>query len=62
MDIRALRYFVAVAETSSFSRAAERMGVVQSAISHQIRALEEERGPNQLPSANAGLAEARAFT
>jgi len=44
MDIRALRYFVAVAESSSFSRAAERMGVVQSAISHQIRTLEEELG------------------
>ena len=44
MDLRSLRSFVAVADTASFSRAAEQMGVVQSAISHQIRALEEEVG------------------
>jgi DNA-binding transcriptional LysR family regulator len=42
MDIRNLRYFVAAAEASSFSRAAEEMNVVQSAISHQIRLLEDE--------------------
>lgn len=42
MDIRSLRYFVAVAENSSFSRAAEEIGVVQSAISHCIRNLEAE--------------------
>jgi len=44
MDIRSLRYFVAVADANSFSRAAEAVGVVQSAISHQIRTLEEECG------------------
>ena len=44
MDIRSLRYFVAVAEHSSFSRAAEEVGVVQSAISHTIRELEGEVG------------------
>lgn len=44
MDTRSLRYFVAVADHSSFSRAAEEVGVVQSAISHRIRALEDELG------------------
>jgi DNA-binding transcriptional LysR family regulator len=44
MDVRSLRYFIAVAEQRSFSRAAAEMSVVQSAISHQIRDLEDEVG------------------
>jgi DNA-binding transcriptional LysR family regulator len=44
MDVRALRYFVAVAEHNSFSRAAETLSVVQSAVSHRIRELEDEVG------------------
>jgi DNA-binding transcriptional LysR family regulator len=44
MDLRALRYFLAAAETQNLSRAAERLNVVQSALSHQIRGLEEELG------------------
>jgi DNA-binding transcriptional LysR family regulator len=44
MDVRSLRYFIAVAEHSSFSRAAGAVGVVQSAMSHSIRDLEEEVG------------------
>lgn len=39
-----MRYVVAVAETSSFTRAAERCHVVQSALSHQIARLERELG------------------
>ncbi len=42
MELRQLRVFVAVAEESSFTRAAEKLGYVQSNISGQIRALEEE--------------------
>ncbi|MGW0024762.1 LysR substrate-binding domain-containing protein [Rhodococcus sp. O3] len=44
MDFRQLRYFVAVGEESSFSRAAQRCFISQSAISHQIAKLENELG------------------
>lgn len=39
-----MRYAVALAEERSFTRAAERHFVVQSALSHQIKALENELG------------------
>ena len=39
-----MRYVVAVAEARSFTRAAERCHVVQSALSHQVKALETELG------------------
>lgn len=39
-----MRYVVAVAETGNFTRAAERCFVVQSALSHRIKALERELG------------------
>jgi len=44
MELRHLRYFVALAETLSFTRAAERVHVTQSTLSHQIRQLEDEVG------------------
>lgn len=39
-----MRYVIAVAETRNFTRAAERCHVVQSALSHQVKALEAELG------------------
>lgn len=44
VDLRQLSYVVAVAELSSFTRAAERCFVVQSALSHQVARLEQELG------------------
>jgi DNA-binding transcriptional LysR family regulator len=43
-DPTLLRAFVAVKETGSFTRAAQRLHLTQSAISHQIRRLEEQVG------------------
>jgi DNA-binding transcriptional LysR family regulator len=44
MELRHLRYFKAVAENGGFARAARLLHVAQSAISGQIRDLEEELG------------------
>ncbi|MFJ8814480.1 LysR family transcriptional regulator [Amycolatopsis thermoflava] len=44
MELRQLSYFVAVAEELSFTRASQRLRVVQSAVSTAIRALEREVG------------------
>jgi DNA-binding transcriptional LysR family regulator len=69
MDLRQLRYFVAVADASSFGRASTVLGIAQSALSTQIARLERElgidlfvRAPRTITLTSAGravLAEAR---
>ena len=42
MELRHLQHFIAVAEELNFTRAADRVHIVQSALSTSIRSLEEE--------------------
>ena len=44
MDLRALRYFVEVVRTNSFTRAAQTLHVTQPTISKMVKQLEQELG------------------
>lgn len=44
MDLRQLRYFIALNEYRSFARAADAMGITQPAFSRSIQGLEQEFG------------------
>jgi LysR family cyn operon transcriptional activator len=61
MELRHLRYFLAVADARSFTRAAERLHVTQPTLSHQIKQLETmvgtllfERGSKEIDLTAAG--------
>ena len=56
MDFRILRYFVAIAEEGSISRAAERLRIAQPALSAQVRNLESELGSPLLHRMPRGVA------
>ncbi|MGK5630518.1 LysR family transcriptional regulator [Streptomyces sp. URMC 123] len=56
MQFQQLVYFVAVAETRHFTRAAERVHVAQPSLSQQIRALERELGAELFSRARGNIA------
>ena len=55
MDLRILRYFLAVADEGNITRAAERLHVSQPALSTQLAALEDELGHKLLERSARGI-------
>src|SRR5271156_5043407 len=55
MELRHLRYFVAVAEALNFTKAATRQRVAQPALSRQVSDLEDELGVDLLKRTSHGV-------
>lgn len=55
MDFRSIQYFVQIAESGSITRAAERLGIAQPALSRHVRSLEEEMGTQLLTRLSRGV-------
>jgi LysR family transcriptional regulator, nitrogen assimilation regulatory protein len=55
MNVRQIEYFLAVADTGSLSRAASRLRIVQSALSRQMRLLEDDLGVPVLERHGRGM-------
>jgi DNA-binding transcriptional LysR family regulator len=62
LDLRLLRYFVAIAEHASFSAAAETLGVTQPALSQSLRRLEDIVGTPLIARAPRGSPRALTLT
>ena len=56
MELRHLRYFVAVAEELSFTKAAQKLRLAQPSLTRQVRNLEDEIGVRLLERANNRVA------
>ncbi len=56
MDLRQLRYFIAIAETGSFSAASARLRIAQPALSQHVKAMEAEIGVALLQRNPRGIA------
>jgi DNA-binding transcriptional LysR family regulator len=56
MELRHLRYFVAVAEALSFTKAAQKLRLAQPSLTRQVRNLEAEIGVRLLDRLNNGVA------
>jgi len=56
MELRHLRYFVAVAEALSFTKAAEKLRLAQPSLTRQVRNLEDEIGVQLLDRSNNRVA------
>jgi len=55
VDIRQLRYFVAIADHHSMSLASEKLGVAQPSLSHHVMRIEEELGVRLLVRSTRGV-------
>ena len=55
MELWQLRTFTAIAETLNFTKASEKLHLTQSAVSHQMKALEEELGVPLFIRAKSGV-------
>jgi DNA-binding transcriptional LysR family regulator len=65
MELRHIRYFLAVAEALNFTKAATRLRVAQPALSRQVADLEDELGVDLLKRTSHGVvltAEGKLFT
>ncbi|MBX9874945.1 MAG: LysR family transcriptional regulator, partial [Beijerinckiaceae bacterium] len=55
MDLRQLRYFAAIVEQGSFSKAATKLRVAQPALSQHLRHMEDELGVALLHRGTRGV-------
>ena len=62
MDLRQVRYFVAVAEAGGFSAASAALGVAQSALSRHVQCLEQDLGTRLFERGRRGVALTEAGT
>ncbi|MGE5640968.1 MAG: LysR family transcriptional regulator, partial [Clostridia bacterium] len=55
MDLRSLQYFVQIADDGSITRASDKLGVAQPALTRRIKQLEDELGAELLTRLPRGV-------